>query len=97
MGNYPIHTLSQLSPILKGFRKTHHLTQKAVAQQLGITQQSYAELEANPASASVERLFRVLRVLNVELLLGEGPQHTVQAPAPSDAVDKPSPHKKESW
>ena len=67
--DYPIKTLSQLRPILKGFRKAAGLTQAMMASHLGVTQQTYAQLEANPAVVSVERLFRVLRVLNVDLTL----------------------------
>lgn len=69
--DYAIKTLSQLRPILLGFRKSAGLTQTAVAELLGITQQSYAQLEANPASASVERLFKVMRLLNVELRMSQ--------------------------
>ena len=69
--NYPIKTLSQLRPVLQGFRKQAGLTQAAVASQLGITQQSYAQIEANPASTSVERLFRIMRLLNVEWTLAD--------------------------
>ncbi|HWW05775.1 helix-turn-helix transcriptional regulator [Collimonas sp.] len=72
--NYSIKTLSQLRLILQGFRKTNRLTQAALADKLGITQQSYAQLEANPAAASVDRLFRVLQVLGVDLVLsGDAP------------------------
>lgn len=67
--DFPIQTLSQLRPILQGFRKENGLTQAALAARIGITQQSYAELEANPASVSVERLFKVLNLLNVDLVL----------------------------
>lgn len=67
--DYPIKTLSQLRPILLSFRKQAGLTQAAIAHQLGITQQSYAQIEANPASTSVERLYRILRLLNVDLTL----------------------------
>lgn len=81
--NFPVVTLDQLRPILVGFRKSRRLTQTALADKLGITQQSYAQLEANPASASVERLFRLLRVLGVELVLadvaGEQPAATAAA------------------
>lgn len=66
---YPIQTLSQLPLILKAFRKEKALTQAAMAERLGITQQSYAYFEANPAAASVERLFLVLRMLGVEISL----------------------------
>lgn len=74
--DYPVRTLSQLRPILQGFRKSAGLTQAVMASRLGVTQQTYAQLEANPAAASVERLFRVLRALDVDLTLA----HTV-APA----------------
>lgn len=67
--DYPIKTLTQLKPILLGFRKAAGLTQAAMASHLGVTQQTYAQLEANPATVSVERLFKVLRVLQVDLKL----------------------------
>ena len=70
--DYSLKTLSQLRPILLGFRKTAGLTQAMVAARLGVTQQTYAQLEANPAAVSVERLFKVLRVLGVELALAQG-------------------------
>ncbi|PQV45524.1 helix-turn-helix transcriptional regulator [Paraburkholderia sp. BL21I4N1] len=69
--DYAIKTPSQLRPILQGFRKSAGLTQAAVADLLGITQQSYAQLEANPAAASVERIFKVMRLLNVDLRLSQ--------------------------
>lgn len=68
---YPIKTLSQLPLVLKGFRKEKGLTQAAMAERLGITQQSYAYFEANPATATLERLFMVLRMLDVEISLNQ--------------------------
>lgn len=73
---YPIKTLSQLALILKGFRKEKGLTQAAIAERLGITQQSYAYFEANPAAATLERLFLVLRMLDVEISLDQTPPAT---------------------
>jgi HTH-type transcriptional regulator / antitoxin HipB len=70
--DYPLKTVSQLRPMLLGFRKNAGLTQEEVAQRLGISQQSYAAFEANPAAASVDRLFRVLRLLAVDLHLAPG-------------------------
>ncbi len=67
--DYPIRTISQLRPVLQGFRKAHGLTQAQMAARLGITQQTYARLEANPDRASVERIFRVLQALGVDLVL----------------------------
>jgi HTH-type transcriptional regulator/antitoxin HipB len=68
---YPIKTLSQLPLVLKGFRKEKGLTQAVMAERLGITQQSYAYFEANPATATLERLFMVLRMLDVEISLNQ--------------------------
>jgi HTH-type transcriptional regulator/antitoxin HipB len=47
------------------------LTQADVAGLLGVTQQSYAKIEANPAVTSVERLFTILRLLGSEIVLIE--------------------------
>jgi HTH-type transcriptional regulator/antitoxin HipB len=69
--NYSIKALSQLPLILKGFRKERGLTQAAMAEKLGVTQQSYAYFEANPATATLDRLFMVLRILNVEISLAQ--------------------------
>jgi HTH-type transcriptional regulator/antitoxin HipB len=67
--DYPIKTIAQLQPILRGFRKAAGLTQVQVAKKLGITQQSYAEFELNPQLASAERLIKILRLFNVEVSL----------------------------
>jgi HTH-type transcriptional regulator/antitoxin HipB len=65
---YALKTLNQLRPVLIGFRKANGLTQRDVSERLGVTQQTYARLEANPASG-FERLFRVFSVLGVEIVL----------------------------
>jgi HTH-type transcriptional regulator/antitoxin HipB len=72
--DYPIRTLEQLRPVLQGFRKQAGLSQARIASLLGVTQQSYAKIEANPASTSVERLFTVLRLLGAEITLRQGTQ-----------------------
>jgi HTH-type transcriptional regulator/antitoxin HipB len=89
--DYAIKTLSQLRPILLGFRKSAGLTQAAVAKRLGITQQSYAQLEANPASASVERLFKVMRLLNVELRMSLASPAPGNKPAQADTAKRQRP------
>lgn len=94
--DYPIKMLSQLKPILQGFRKTAGLTQAAMASHLGVTQQTYAQLEANPTAVSVERLFKVLRVLQVDLKLTQtagGSSEsgvTEESAAPSLAATSPA-------
>jgi HTH-type transcriptional regulator/antitoxin HipB len=99
---YPIKTLSQLPLILKGFRKEKGLTQAVMAERLGITQQSYAYFEANPATATLERLFMVLRMLDVEISLNQTSPATGKTPG-TVAIRKAKPSavtpkgKKESW
>ena len=67
--DYPIRTLQQIRPLLVGFRKRSGLSQAEVATLLGVTQQSYAKIELNPAFTSVERLFTILRLLGGEIVL----------------------------
>ena len=69
--NYPVKTVAQLRPLLQGFRKAAGLTQAMLASRLGVTQQTYAQLEADPSAGSVERLFKVLRVLEVDVVLAQ--------------------------
>ena len=64
---FPLQTIDQLKPLIQGFRKRAGLTQAAMAEKLGITQQSYAQIESNLGSTSVERLYTILRLLDVEL------------------------------
>ncbi|MEI7063765.1 helix-turn-helix domain-containing protein [Dickeya chrysanthemi] len=97
---YPLKTLNQLRPLLIGFRKAKGLTQKEVSERLGVTQQTYARLEANPGSASIERLFKVLTVLGVEVVLSSGPG--VLFSMSSSAMEEPekpidSPARREKW
>lgn len=68
---YHIRTLEQLRPILVGLRKQAGLSQVAVASLLGVSQQSYAKIEANPSATSVERLFKILGLLGADIILGE--------------------------
>lgn len=65
--NYIINTLDQLKPILIGFRKSNGLSQKALAEKLGISQQSYQTLESAPQKVTLERLYKVLMVLGITL------------------------------
>lgn len=91
---YPLKTLNQLRPLLVGFRKANGMTQKDVSEKLGVTQQTYARLEANPASASIERLFKVFTVLGVEMVLSAGQFSVIQ-----ESAEKPdnSPARQEKW
>lgn len=67
--HYPIITPDQLPSMLRSLRQRAGLTQAQLAERLGISQQSYARLEARPAAASVERLSKLLRALDAELVI----------------------------
>ena len=88
---YPVKTLSQLPLVLKGFRKGKGLTQAAMAERLGITQQSYAYFEASPATATLERLFMVLRMLDVEISLNQTSPATNKGATPTVKVTSKRP------
>lgn len=82
---FPVQTLTQLRPILVGFRKSAGLTQAQLAARLGITQQSYAQLEANPSAVSIERLFKVMNALGVRMTLSLD-----ERDAPAEVADSAS-------
>jgi len=65
--NYTINTLDQLQSILVGFRKSNGLSQKALAEKLGISQQSYQALESAPQKVTLDRLYKVLLILGIKL------------------------------
>jgi len=75
--DFTIQTLDHLKPLIQGFRKKANLTQAAMAEKLGISQQSYAQIESNLASTSVERLFTILRLMNVKLHMTDNDQDTL--------------------
>jgi HTH-type transcriptional regulator/antitoxin HipB len=85
--DYPIRTLQQLRPLLVGFRKRAGLSQVQVAALLGVTQQSYAKIEANPAVTSVERLFTILRLLGSEIVLAQSVEPADVATPDTNDID----------
>jgi HTH-type transcriptional regulator/antitoxin HipB len=68
MRDFPIRTEDQISMMLQSFRKARGLSQKELADRLGISQQNLSDFERNAAKASAGRLFRLLAALEVELV-----------------------------
>ena len=103
--NFPIRTLHQLRPILIGLRKKAGVSQAALAAQLGITQQSYAKIEASPTSTSFERLFTILQILGGELVLTDDVSAGAASVSEHSPIEKTTtgtpptlnPPNKESW
>jgi HTH-type transcriptional regulator/antitoxin HipB len=94
---YPVRTLNHLRPLLIGFRKSQGLTQQEVAERLGVTQQTYARLETNPASVSITRLFRVFTVLGVEINLSSESCSTIRKETETNSDFVNSPARREKW
>ena len=69
--NYPAKTPTQLGQLLKAFRLERRMTQAEVAARMGLDQAKISALEANPARTSVERIFRLLSVLGVDVVLSD--------------------------
>nr|WDS96442.1 hypothetical protein VW1_00014 [Enterobacter sp.] len=94
--DYPLNTLNQLRPLLIGFRKAKGLTQKDVSERLGVAQQTYARLEANPASASIERLFKVFSVLGVKISFSPAATSSERKQT-EEMLKSNSPARQEKW
>ncbi len=98
--DYPIHFADQLKQHLRALRKSRGLTQAQLAQRLGVVQSRVADIEANPASVSVEQWFRLLAALDIQCILRDKkgevspPQNTpstqIREPAAPDAYFPPS-------
>ena len=69
MKNYVIRTSSQLGPVLQGYRKARALTQAQVGHSIGLPQSDISRLELNPSNASLTRVFKLLAVLDLELVV----------------------------
>ena len=66
---YPIQTPQQLGAVLQGFRKQHGLTQAQVASKVGLLQSAVSELELDSSTASLNRIFKLLAALDLELVV----------------------------
>lgn len=66
-----IITAPQLGQLLLLTRKRHKMTQAAVAQRLGLSQNRISHLERHPDEISLKQLLTWCAVIGLELRLGE--------------------------
>ena len=66
---YLVVTPHQLAQVLKGYRRSRHLTQYQAGAIGGVMQKTVSSLETAPQRTSVETLFKLLSALNVELVV----------------------------
>ena len=64
-------TAAQLGQLLVSTRKRHELTQTAVANRVGLSQNRISYLEKHPDEISVKQLLSWCSALELELRLGE--------------------------
>jgi HTH-type transcriptional regulator/antitoxin HipB len=69
MNDYIIKTPQQLGSVLRGYRKQRVLTQKEVAAKTALPQYKISQIEADPGRSTLSRIFRVLMVLDLELVV----------------------------
>ena len=69
MTDYPIKTPQQLGSVLQGYRKEQRLTQRAVGAKVGLAQNAVSQIEAEPGSAGLARIFKLLAALDLELVV----------------------------
>ncbi|WP_284618319.1 helix-turn-helix domain-containing protein [Aquabacterium humicola] len=80
--DYPVKTTAQLRPQLQALRKKRGLTQAQLGQALGVTQARIVEIEAAPASVSLQQIMQVLSVLGAGLVIRDD-EPPAPGPAPS--------------
>ena len=88
MTDFTVRTTSQLPGLLNAFRKTAGLTQRDVAQRLGVTQHTVSAMERNAEAVSAERLMKLLAILGVDLILRVRPEPPPESPAGPDSPDR---------
>lgn len=67
--SYTIKTPQQLGAVLQGFRKQRGLTQVQVASAAGLRQSAVSEMEVDSSAASLNRIFKLLAALDLELVV----------------------------
>jgi HTH-type transcriptional regulator / antitoxin HipB len=72
----PVRTPEQLASVLRGVRAERGLTQQELADRIGLLQKAISAMEHTPGKSSVDRLFKLLSGLGVELVLRD------RAPSP---------------
>ena len=69
-----LSTSSQMALILRTLRKKKKLTQKEAAARIGLLPKTVSLLENNPEKCTIGSLFKLLSVLDLELLIQDKPE-----------------------
>ncbi len=66
---YTVTTPSQLGQVLQGCRKQRGLTQRELGTRVGLLQKAVSMIETDPSRTSIERLFKLLSALELQIVL----------------------------
>jgi HTH-type transcriptional regulator/antitoxin HipB len=69
MSDFTARTPKQLGAILRGYRQERKLTQQAVGTGCGLPQGAISQMESDPATTSLTRIYRLLAALELELVI----------------------------
>ena len=69
MSNFVARTPQQLGSILRGYRRERQLTQAGVGSRCGLPQAAISQIEADPTTTSLSRIYRILSALDLELVV----------------------------
>ena len=78
---YTVTTPSQLGQVLQGCRKQRGLTQRELGARVGLLQKAVSMLETDPSHTSVERLFKLLSALELQIVLRDKRHESTQIQA----------------
>lgn len=70
-GSFRIYTPSSLGDAIRHYRLEAGLTQAQLAQQAGLQRTYLSELESGKETQQLQRIFKILRQLDVRITLGK--------------------------
>lgn len=68
MVTFVAQTPEQLGAVLRGYRQMRGLTQAELAARIGLAQKAISAAETHPRRMGVDRLYRILAALDVEMV-----------------------------
>lgn len=90
----PITTTGQLGPLLQRLRKNQGLSQAALGQKLGLSQERISRIEGSPEKVTLDQLLTLLMALNAELQVAP---RSVQRGGVIEGAEPGRDRSKEDW
>ena len=83
-----ITTTGQLGPQLRQLRKKQSLSQAALGQKIGLSQERISRIERSPEKVTLDQILTVLMALNAELWLAPRTTGVVEAQASDTSAER---------